>query len=251
MKFHCTYCGHGIEAGGHALGALVLCPACTAEVPVPSPPGNLQFLQVPSSVMNSCHSQARPAWGRELQRVFLYSLLVCLAIGAGAAILALSWIGFGEIQVKIILTTLSLGVYSLTGLCCAAVADQRQLRAFGGLGIGVSVVGGMFAVLTNWEIITGWELLLKGRFCFLILGLAFAHASLLLRVPTTNSAVLSVRNVTLGIIALLAVLLLSVTINPKVVLAFWALLGTLGVLDLLGTVATPILHVTTRDHSSK
>jgi len=110
----------------------------------------------------------------------------------------------------------------------------------------MAIVGAMFAILTNWEIVTGWEMLIKGRFLFLILAVAFAHAALLLRIETTSVVVRSVRHVTLGIIALTAALLLSITMAPTVVGAAWMALGILAVLDVLGTIGLPILHQITR-----
>lgn len=95
------------------------------------------------------------------------------------------------------------------------LADQRHFRTFGGLGIAASIAGALFAILTNWEIVTGWEILIKGRFTFLIVALAFGHAALLLMINTTSSVVRSLRIATLGIIALVAVLLLVITLNPE------------------------------------
>ncbi len=64
-------------------------------------------------------------------------------------------------------------------------------------------------------------------------------------INTTNSVVRFVRTVTLGIIVVVAVLLLSITMNPKSI-SYAGLLYVFGVLDVLGAIATPLLHLVTR-----
>ena len=247
MKFHCIYCGHGIESASDSFGTLVTCPNCRAEIPVPQLKESLHSDLFQSPKTNSGPSNPGPMWGHKCRRVFLFSLLACFVVGAAMAILALLSFELGEIQAKILLTTLSLGAYSFTGLCCAVLADQRQFRVFGGLGIGASVAGALFAILTNWEIVMGWEILIKGRFSFLIVAFAFGHAALLLMISTTNSLVRLSRIVTLSIFALVTALLLAITLNPQWIAYAWAILGVLGVVDVLGTIATPILHLATRE----
>jgi len=246
LKFHCTYCGYGIESASDSFGTLITCPNCRTEIPVPlkeTSPSELSD----SPKTNSVPSKAGPKWGHKYRRVFIFSLLGCFVVGAATAILALLSFELGKIQAKILLTTLSLGAYSLTGLCSAVLADQRQFRVFGGLGIAASIAGALFAVLTNWELVTGWEILIKGRLAFLIVALAFGHAALLLMINTTNSGVRSLRIVTLGIIALVAVLFLAITLDPESIAYAWTILGIFSVMDVLGTIATPLLHLATRE----
>lgn len=246
MKFHCTYCGHEIGNTSESPGQLVTCPNCKAETPVPAPSVSSPFAASRGSKAGSAAPPPGPRRGGIYGRVFLISLLACFVVGAATGILALLSFELGETEAKILLTTLSLGVYSLTGLCSALLADQRSYRVFGGLGIAVSVLGGLFAILTNWEMVSGLELIVKGRISFLIVAIAFGHAALLLRINTTSAAVRVVRSVTLGIIALVGAVLLAITMEPSSIPIAWVCLGILGVLDVLGTIATPILHMATR-----
>lgn len=245
MKFHCTYCGQGIESASDSFGTLVTCPGCGDEVPIPQLKKNPQS-QLSESPAELVLSKPGATWGHVCQRIFLYCLLACFVVGAATAIFALLSFEFGEIQAKILLTTLSLGVYSLTGLCCAVLAEQHQWRVFGGLGIAISIAGVAFAILTNWEIVTGWEILIKGRFTFLVVAIAFGHASLLLMVKTTDNLVRSSRAVTLAAIALVAIFLLAIPLMPLSIIFTWTVLGVLAVVDALGTIATLVLHLATR-----
>jgi hypothetical protein len=246
MKFHCTYCGHKVETASDSLGQLMTCPSCSAEIPVPNPSVDSPFAPSGASKADAVASPLHRTWGVRVRRIFLISLLACFVVGAATAILALLSFQFGETEAKILLTTLSLGVYSLTGLCCALLTDQRRYRVFSGLGIAASILGALFAILTNWEIVTGLEVFVKGRLSFLVVAVAFGHAALLLRINTASAVVRVVRSVTLGIIALVGALFLVITMDPGSIPVAWVCLGILGVLDVLGTIATAILHLANR-----
>lgn len=239
------------------------CPSCHAEITVPTPrQGESTLSQLPESpkanpfadpYVKPLAPHSGDDWIHNLRRLFLYCLLGCFVVGALTALISLQSAAFGKFQSKILLTTLSFGVYSLTGLCCALLADNSPYKMFGGIGIAASIVGALFAFLTNWEIVTGWELLIRGRFSFLIIAISFAHAALLLMINSTNSGVRFVRNVTLAMIAVVAILFLSMAINPDSFGYAWVLVSSFVVVDVLGTVATPILHLATRgaNHGNK
>lgn len=247
MKFHCTYCGHAIESASGALGDHVGCSGCGAEVPIPQMPSSPKpALAKPVKDEANLHG-----WGGSVRRVFLFSLLACFIVGAATAILALLSANFEGTQLKILLSTLSLGFYSITGLCCALLADKTRFQIVGGIGIAISVAGALFAVLTNWEFITGWEVLIQGRFAFFIIAFAFAHSSLLLLIKTTNKMVRTCRIATLSVILLLALLLLATTFNPISLENSWQIIGVLGVLVALGTIATPIMHMASQGKNAE
>jgi hypothetical protein len=250
MKFYCAYCGYGIESDSGSFGKDVTCPSCRAEIQVPQLQETSQFEVSQSPKTKSVPSMPGSTWGRKIRRVFLLSLLGCFVVGAATAIIAILSSNLNEIQAKIILTTFSLGVYSLCAICCALLAEKRQFRIFGSLGIAASIAGGLFVILTNWGVVKGLEIFIIGRFSFLIVAIAFAHAALLLMINTTNSMVRTLRIITLGIISLVAVLLLGTTLNLASIVSTWVILCVLGVADLLGTIATLVLHLATRRTSS-
>jgi DNA-directed RNA polymerase subunit RPC12/RpoP len=246
MKLYCTSCGHAIEAANVSSGTLMICPSCQSEIVVPQ----RKKTRLPeiwlSPTTDSKSSKPGPVWGRVFRQFFLLGLIGCFVVGAATAIVVLLSSELGEIQAKILLTTFSLGVYSVTGLCCALLGDRRPSGRFWKLGIAASIAGALFAILTSWELVTGWKILVKGRILFLIVALAFAHSALLLMIHPTHRSVRLLRSITLGVIALVAALLVSITLVPDTFFHAWVLLGVLGVLDVLGTVATPVFHLATR-----
>ena len=124
---------------------------------------------------------------------------------------------------------------------------QRRFSLFGWMGIAASFSGAAFALLTNWEIVTGWGVLLTGRYCFLVVALAFGHASLLLLIETKNQVVGVVRGATLAVIAAVAIIFVAAPFVPESLVIANQIILVLCVLDVLGTICTPLLHVITRD----
>jgi len=177
------------------------------------------------------------------------SMLLFLALSAAIGIFSVLTGSVGAFQGKVLLTTISLGVYSLTGLCCSTILDRPNLSTFAALGIGASILGGAFAAMTNWEILTGWEIVLKGRLSLLIIAISAAHISLLMRIKVIHTSVRIARGCTIGSIAIVALLLLGIIAAPESVLASCQVVAVFGILDVLGTIGTPILQATVRSPS--
>lgn len=175
-----------------------------------------------------------------IRKVFLTSTLIFLVLSVGSGILWILTGSLGDFLSKILLTTISLGAYSLTALCCSSILDRPNLSAFASLGVGASILGAGFAVLTNWEILTGWEFALKGRFSLLIIAVSLAHVSLLLRIKAKHYGVNIARGFTVAAIAVVALLLLGLCFET--VHRVGHTLEIFVHLDVLGTIGTPILH---------
>jgi hypothetical protein len=64
-----------------------------------------------------------------IRKVFQTSTLIFLVLSVGSGILWILTGSFGDFLSKILLTTISLGAYSLTALCCSSILDRPNLRA--------------------------------------------------------------------------------------------------------------------------
>jgi len=185
-----------------------------------------------------------PSKKKTIQKAFLKSMLLFLTLSSAIGIFSILTQTFGKVHGMILLTTISLAAYSLTGLCCAAILERPKLRGLAVFGIGISILGGAFAVLTNWGLVDAWEVVLRGRFLFLIIAVSIAHVSLLMRITTSQSLVIKARRCTIAAIGVVACLLLAIVAFPESISASWQLLLIFGILDVLGTIGTPILHAT-------
>lgn len=230
-------------------GHVMKCPNCNAEVTVP----HQQVVKTLEKPVASPHkSESLGTKGFVYRRMFLISLIACLVFGALTAIYSLTTSSFGSNQATILLTTVSLGTYSMTGLCCATLIGHPQYNILGRMGIAISMIGGLWAFVTNLFLLAAPEVfeggaLLQGRLSFLVIAVAFAHSALLLRINTTNTTVQNIRYLTLGIIALFSVVLLGYIMAPENFPKAWRLFSVIAVLNVLGTVATPLSHAATKE----
>ena len=190
----------------------------------------------------------------KIQKAFLKSMVLFIALSAIIGIFSVLTGSFGKLQGIILVTTISLGVYSLTGLCCVPMLERPELRALGVCGIAASILGGAFAMLTNFLLLVDFSfndafLILIGRFAFLIIAISIAHISLLMRITTNQPLVIITRKCTIAAIGVVALSLLSMLFSLDMIGEAWFLLIIFGILDVAGTIGTPILHAIMKDQS--
>ncbi|MEQ1737683.1 MAG: hypothetical protein ABL886_14920 [Rhodoglobus sp.] len=186
---------------------------------------------------------------KDLRRIAIVFILVSLSLAALVGIVTLLTGSFGEVQGKIMLTTLLVAGFSITALCHLAVVG-RALRIVGFAGIAMSafaLAAGtvlIWGAFDNWD--TAWENVLKAFAVFGVLAVSLAHANLLLLLEERKSPLLRVGLfVTVGLIALLAVLILLPILTdgniPDDNESYWRFMGVVAILDVLGTIVLPVL----------
>ncbi len=184
-----------------------------------------------------------------LKKIFLSMLVAAFTLAAIAGILVILLGTFGEFELRILLTTLFLGLFSLTSLCAAALLDRRRHHPLGYAGLIASSASFILSIDILW---ISWFLpsddLIKSCVIFGILAFSCAHASILLLPPARKTIVSVIRGLTLVTIGLLAGMLSSYALQKGEISEpfFFRLLGTLAILDVLGTVMTPIALVLSR-----
>ena len=75
------------------------------------------------------------------KRVFLIALIGAMVLSALVGIYIFLIGDFGDTENKILVTTLSMAVFSLLGLCSALAYDKRYFSLFSILGMGFSLLG--------------------------------------------------------------------------------------------------------------
>jgi hypothetical protein len=178
-------------------------------------------------------------------RFFLLVFILALAV---TAILAISVIVSGsrsEFEIKVLLSTVSIGVYSLIALCCATAYGDTNLRPLAILGMAACAFGLAFALLTNWQILEpGIKNLLKLRIAFLSFPMSLAATTLMARISAPSVPVQFSRAATIGLVWITTGLLnifISSEGNVGDRVTFAKLLATASILAVLGLIATPIL----------
>ncbi len=189
------------------------------------------------------------------KKIFLITLIISLSISALLGIIIFLIGEFGHTQTRILLTTLTIGGFSLTGLCCATLLDRKRFSIFAIIGMIISVLGFLFTTSLIWEIIDWDSSNVISRTVIIVIVLAFstAHASLLLLIKSDKTLVNVSLSTTLLFLSLVALELIILVINEfgNVENVWWRILGVFAILDVLGTIVTPILLKVTSLHSQE
>lgn len=176
------------------------------------------------------------------QKLFLQILIAALTVSALIGIYIFLAGDFGETEIRLLLTTLAIGGYSLTGLCCATIYKRESLKIFSTAGMGISVVGFLMTTGAIWEFIdidTVW----KGMIIFMILSATMAHISLLLQLRLSDSTTRQLLIATIVFVSLVAIMLTYSILNDFEEGEFYyRVLGVFAILDVLGTIATPVMN---------
>jgi hypothetical protein len=189
------------------------------------------------------------------KKIFLIGLIVSLSIGALLGIIIFLVGNFGEIQIRILLTTLIIGGFSLTGLCCSTLLEKKGFSALAIIGMILSVCGFLFITSLIWEIINwnSFDAVWKVMIILIVLAFSTAHASLLLLIKSDKKIVNVSLTTTLLFVSLVALELIILVFNEfrHIDDMWWRILGVFAIFDVLGTILTPILKNVTALHDQE
>jgi hypothetical protein len=115
---------------------------------------------------------------RELKRLSLMAFIGFLILTALIAIVSVLTGKFGELQWKILATTLTISAASICSMCCAAFMEKRKQVPLGLAGITLSVATAVLLIAGMWPEFNIDEYWKTTASCG-VLALAFAHAFLL------------------------------------------------------------------------
>jgi hypothetical protein len=185
-----------------------------------------------------------------LRRVIVWVIVASFGLAALGGIIVLLGGSLGETAGKVLLTTATVGGFSVAVLCCAALLGRR-LRVFGLTGVIVSLLTLAWSLLLIWgsSFIDFGDPTYKILWTGLALTAAFSLASLLLLLADRQRVAVRVGLwVTLGLFAVVLALTVYVIwareidseVLPRV-------LGIAGILAALGAVVVPVLSLLLRD----
>ena len=99
--------------------------------------------------MDTNASDAGTAALKGVRRAAIWTIIVSLVIAAGIGIATIVSGEFGEIQSKVLLTTLAVAAFAILALCHLAIIT-RDVRIVGWIGIGTSVLAFASAATLIW-----------------------------------------------------------------------------------------------------
>lgn len=195
-----------------------------------------------------------PSVVRGVRRIAIIAIIASLAVAALLGIIALLSGEFGELQARVLGTTLTVAAFGTTALCHLAVI-ARRVRVVGFVGIAASIIAALCALVLIWGDLP-WEQtdgIWKGLFLGAIAALSLAQINLLLLLSGRSHAVIRVTLiVTIAAIAVVAVLIALPIVTDGEIPgrgaeeSYWRFFGVVAILDALGTIALPILGLVLR-----
>lgn len=178
---------------------------------------------------------------RSLKQVFLRTFIATVVASAIIGIYVFLFGDFGETEMRILVTTLTISYFSVTSLACAAAFEKRKAGRLAPAGIGVSIVGFLVFMPGIWVQDYEWEAYGKLMLILGIFAFSIAQACLLALVPLGRS----VRWIFFAVVAVifaLASLISGMVVFETHVEWLHRIAGVLGILDGCGSLVIPVLH---------
>lgn len=196
-----------------------------------------------------------------MKKIFLKTLIGSLILSAILAILVILFGFDSDWGLKTLFTTLIVFPFSITGLCCSSISENKKVKWFSYVGIATNIIGCLMYIGLIWGILDiciifceestelTWNLLST----FSTLSISFAHISTLLAINSTNKTVNISKKATVIISVILDLLLLDgIWLNLIEYNEFTGkLVIILIILMVLGTVISPLLHKATKKQEQK
>jgi len=178
----------------------------------------------------------------KFKKIFLITMIFSLIISALIGISVFLFGKFGEIEMKLLLTTLTIGGFSLTGLCSSTLYYKNKYLFFSKTGMIMAVVGFIISTCTIWEILNLTNIW-KWIIISIILSMSISHSSLLLLIQSRKTNVKFSLALTLLFISIVTIMLITLVLNGFDIDSeiYFKSLGIFAILDILGTLITPIL----------
>lgn len=210
--------------------------------------------------MNTTETAQTAQTLKGFRRAAVWTIIVSLVIAAGIGIATIVSGNFGELQGKVLLTTLAVAAFAILALCHLAVLG-RDVKIVGWIGIGTSALALTAGIILIWWSYDSYMdypgqvymTITKIFTTATLLAVSFAHANLMLLLASTPirwmRIALDLNLVLIGLVPLLVIpIILTEGTFPPASLSdvYWRFFGVVLILDALGTVALPVTSLIIR-----
>jgi hypothetical protein len=178
-----------------------------------------------------------------LRRLFLYLLIGSVSLSALIGIGVLLFGNFGLIEVRVLMTAVTVTIVSVLGLACGAYIEVRGGKYLPIAGIAFSVIAGLMSFFIIWDVLDDDELFIKSFLTATLLAAACSHLSLLALARLDRRFSWTRISAVVCVVLLCSILLFILWFEPTGESdLIYRVLGVLGILLASITVVTPILH---------
>lgn len=183
-----------------------------------------------------------------LKRLFLYLLIASVSLSALIGIVVILFGNFGDLETKILLTTMTVTVTSILGLACGAYYETGRGRLVPSIGIACAIVSAVLWIILIWNGTIHEDLFVKGLMSVTLFAASCSHISLL-SLARLEKRFMWARYATHATVWSLTALLLFLIWSTR-----WhdeemvgRVIGVLSILIGALTVITPVFHKLSRD----
>jgi hypothetical protein len=177
-------------------------------------------------------------------------LIASVALSAAVGIGVLIFGNFGNLEVRILMTTLTVTVTSILGLACGAYYETGRGSLLPASGIVLSIIAALMTFLIIWNLLDDNKTFIKSAVTVMILAVSSSHLSLL-SIARLDRRFAWSRIAAFVFVSLLAgIILFLMWFEPPGESDIVS--RTIGVLSILVasiTVITPLFHKLSRDES--
>lgn len=114
-----------------------------------------------------------------LKRLFLYLLIGSVAVSAVIGIGVILFGDFGKLEIRVLMTTLTVTVTSILGLACGAYYETRRGRYLPLAGIIFTIIAALLTFFIIWNVLDESKIFVKSATTMMILAVSASHLSLL------------------------------------------------------------------------
>ena len=177
------------------------------------------------------------------KRLFLYLLIGSVVLSALIGIGVTLFGNFGEIELRVLFTTLTVTVTSIFGLACGAFLETGRGKYLPLAGIVLSIVSALMCFLIIWNFLDDSKIFIKSFLTVTLLAAACSHLSLLSLARLDQRFAWTRAAAAICIAFLVTIFLYILWFEPiSDSDLIYRVLGVLGILLASITVVTPILH---------
>jgi len=226
-----------LNCGRHLADDFKFCPECAYPISIESA----------KIIENTSQDIPPKKRSSKIRRILLLTMIVTLSISALIGIFVIISGNGGELEGKILLTTASIGGFSLVSLCFPGLFERRKLKVVAYAGLASCAVGLFFAFVVIWIDNMSYTMFEdSGKFLgtFVLSSIFLAQASLLLLLKPKSKSVWYSLIATVSLIAIVFTMIQLIIWAEDLVdfEEYFKILAVLSILEVLGTILTPILN---------
>ncbi|MFT3743660.1 MAG: hypothetical protein QM785_05120 [Pyrinomonadaceae bacterium] len=178
-----------------------------------------------------------------LRKIFLYTLIISVAVSAVLGIGVILFGSFGELESRVLMTTFTITLTSILGLACGAYYESKQARILPVTGIVFSLLAAMIGIYLIWAGDGGVDAIWKSAATASLLATSIALLCLISLATLDKRFGWSRTLIYISVTLLSAILLYILWFEPESSSDFVGrIIAVLSIVIAALTVMTPVFH---------